>query len=169
MASVTICSDFGAPQNKVCHCFHCFPIYLPWSDGTGSESWAPKNWHFWNVVLETLESPLDCKEIQSVRPKGNQSWIFIGTTDVEAETPILWPPEAKNWLIGIDPDAGKYWRWEEKGMTEDEMVGWHHQLNGHEFEWTLGVGDGEVSEPAQQWTDLREQYRRRIRKNKTWK
>ena len=98
------------------------------------ESWAPKNWCFWTVVLEkTLESPLDCKEIQPVHPKGDQSWVFIGRTDVEAETPILWPPDVKNWLIGKDPDAGKDWRQEEKGMTEDEMVGWHHRLNGHEF------------------------------------
>ena len=98
------------------------------------ESWAPKNWCFWTVVLEkTLESPLDCK-IQPVHPKGNQSWIFIGRTDVEVETLILWPPAAKNWLIGKDPDAGKDWRWEEKGTTKDKMVGWHHWLNGHEFE-----------------------------------
>ena len=98
------------------------------------ESWALKNWCFWTVVLEkTLESPLDCKEIQPVHPKGNQSWIFIGRTDPEAETPILWPSNVKNWLIGKDPDAGKDWRWEEKGMTEDEMVGWHHQLEGHEW------------------------------------
>ena len=99
------------------------------------ESWAPKNWWFWTVVLDkTLESPLDCKEIQPVHPKGNQSWIFIGRTDAEAETPILWQPDAKNWLIRKDPDAGKNWRREEKGTTEDEMVGWHHWLNGHEFE-----------------------------------
>ena len=99
------------------------------------ESWAPKNWCFWTVVLEkTLESLLDCKEIQPVHPKGNQSWIFIGRTDGEAETPILWPPDVKNWLIWKDPDAGKDWRWEEKVATEDEMVGWHHQLNRHEFE-----------------------------------
>ena len=98
------------------------------------ESWAPKNWCFWTVVLEkTLESPLDCKEIQPVHPKGNQSWIFIGRTDAEAETSILWPPEVKNWLTWKDPHAGKDWR-QEKGTTEDEMVGWHHQLNGHEFE-----------------------------------
>ena len=98
------------------------------------ESWAPKNWCFWTVVLEKmLESPLDSKEIQPVHPKGNQSWIFIGRNDAEAETPILWPPNAKNWLIGKDPDAGKDWRWEEKGMTEDEMVSWHHRLDGHEF------------------------------------
>ena len=99
------------------------------------ESWALKNWCFWVVVLEkTLESPLNCKEIQPVHPKGNQSWIFIGRTGVEPETPILWPPDAKNWLIGRDPDAGKDWRQEEKGMEEDEMVGWHHRLDGQEFE-----------------------------------
>ena len=110
------------------------------------ESWAPKKWCFWTVVLEkTLESPLDNKEIQPVYPKGNQSWIFIGRTDVEAETPILWPPDAKNRLIWKDPDAGKDWRLEEKGTTEDEMVGWHHQLNGHKFEQPLGVGDGQGS------------------------
>ena len=110
------------------------------------ESWAPKNRCFWTVVLEkTLESPLDSKEIQPVHPKGNQSWIFIGRTDAEAETPILWPPDMKNWLIWKDPDAGKDWRWEEKGMTEDEMVGWHHRLNGHEFEQALGVGDEQGS------------------------
>ena len=110
------------------------------------ESWAPKNCCFWAVVLEkTLESPLDSKEIQPVHPKGNQSWILIGRTDAEAETPILWPPDAKNWLIGKDPDAGKDWRQEEKGMTEDEIVGWHYWLNRHEFEQVLGVGDGQGS------------------------
>ena len=99
------------------------------------ESWAPKNWCFWTVVLEkTLESLLDCKKIQPVHPRGNQSWIFIGRTDAEAETPVLWPPDANNWLIGKDPDAGKDWRQEDKGTTEDEMVGWYHQLNGHESE-----------------------------------
>ena len=99
------------------------------------EGWALKNWCFWTVVLEkTLESPLHSKEIQPVHPKRNQSWILIGRTDVEAETPILWPPDGKNWLIWKDPDAGKDWRQEEKGMTEDEMVGWHHCLSGHEFE-----------------------------------
>ena len=99
------------------------------------ESWVPKNWCFWTVVLEkTLESPLDCKETQPLHPKGNQSWIFIGRTDAEAETPILWPPDVKNWLTGKEPDAGKDWRQEEKGMTEDEMVEWHRRLNGHEFE-----------------------------------
>ena len=103
------------------------------------ESWAPKHWCFWTVVLaKTLENPLDCKEIQPVHPEGNQSWIFIGRTDAEAETPILWPPDAKNWLIGKDRDAGKDWR-QEKGTTEGEMVGWHHWLNGHEFEQAPGV------------------------------
>ena len=98
------------------------------------ENWAQKNWCFSTVVLEkTLESPLDCKEIQPVHPKIDQSWVFIGGTDVEAETPVFWPPDLKSWLIWKDPDAGKDWRWEEKGTTEDEMVGWHHQLNGHEF------------------------------------
>ena len=110
----------------------------------GLESWAPKNWCFWTVVLEeTLESPLDRKEIQPVSLKGNQPWIFIGRTDVEAETPILWPPDAKSWLIGKDPDAGKVWGQEEKGTTEDEVVGWHHWLDGHGFGYTLGVGDGQ--------------------------
>ena len=102
------------------------------------ESWEPKNWCFWTVVLEkTLESPLNCKEIQPVHPTGYQSWIFIRRTDAEAETPILWPPDAKNWLIGKDPNAGKDWRREEKGTTEDKMVGWHHWLNGHEFELVI--------------------------------
>ena len=106
------------------------------------ESWALKNWCFWTVVLEkTLESPLDCKEIQPVHPKGDQSRVFIGRPDVEAETRILWSPHAKSWLIGKDPDAGKYWGQEEKGTTEDKMAGWHHRLNGHGFRWTPGVGD----------------------------
>ena len=110
------------------------------------ESWALKNWCFWTVVLEkTLESPLDCKEIQLVHPKGDQSWVFIGRTDAEAETPILWLPDMKSWLIRKDPDAGKDWRRKEKGATEDEMVGWHHQLNGHEFEQALRDGDGQES------------------------
>ena len=106
-----------------------------------NESWAPKNWCFWIVVLEkTLESPLDCKEIQPVHPKGNQPWIFIGRTDTEAETPILWPPDAKNWLIWKDPNAGKDQRWEEKGTTEDEMVGWAQWtwvwVNSRSWRWT---------------------------------
>ena len=108
------------------------------------ESWAPKNWCFWPVVLEkTLESPLDCKEIQPVHPKRDQSWVFIGRTDAKAETPILWPPDVKSWLIGKDPDAGKDWGQEEKGATEDEMAGWHHWLDGHEFGLSPGDGDGQ--------------------------
>ena len=106
--------------------------------------WVTKNWCFWTVVLEkTLVSPLDCKEIKPVRPKGSQSWIFIGRTDAEAEIPILWPPDMKNWLIGKDPDAWKDWREEEKGTTEDEMAGWYHLLDGHEFEQAPGVGNGQ--------------------------
>ena len=108
------------------------------------ESWEPKNWCFWTVLLEkTLESPLDCKEIQPVHPKGDQSWVFIERTDAETETAILWLPDAKSWLIWKDPDAGKDWGQEEKGTTEDEMVGWHHRLNWHGFGWTLDVGDGQ--------------------------
>ena len=108
------------------------------------ESWVPKNWCFWTVVFEkTLERPLDCKEIQLVHPKGDQSWVFIGRTDVEAEALILWPPDTKSWLIGKDPDAGRDWGQEEKGTTEDEMARWHHWLNAHGFGWTSGAGDGQ--------------------------
>ena len=116
--------------------FVCFLSSHVWmQDLEYKEIWVPKNWCFWTVVLEkTLESSLDCSEIQPFNPRGNQSWIFIGRTDVEAENSIFWPPDAKNWLIGKDPDARNDWVREEKGMTEDEMVGWHHQLNGHEFE-----------------------------------
>ena len=133
------------------------------------ESWAPKNWCFWTVVMEkTLESPLDCKEIQAVQPKGNQSWIFIGRTDAEAETPILLLPDAKNWLIWKDPVAGEDWRQEEKGRTEDEVIGWYHWLNGHEFEQALGVSDGQGGRAAvhgvtksqtrlSNWTELKQQ------------
>ena len=110
------------------------------------EGWLPKNWCFWIVVLEkTLESPWDFKEIQPVHPKGNQSWVFIGRTDAEAEAPVLWPPDVKSWLIGKDSDAGKDWRHEEKGMKENEMVGWHHWLNEHEFEQAPGDGEGHGS------------------------
>jgi len=110
------------------------------------ENWAPKNWCFWTLMLEkTLESPLDCKDIKPVNPKRNQSWIFIGRTDAEAEMPILWPPDVKNWLIGKDSDAEKDWRQEEKETTEDEMVRWHHWLDGHEFEQAPEVGDGQGS------------------------
>ena len=108
------------------------------------ESWVPEIWCFWTLVLErTLESPLVCKEIKSVSPKGNQSWIFIGRTDAGA--PIVWPPDVKNWLIGKDPDAGKDWRQEEKGTTEVETVGWHHWLKGQEFDQAPGVGDGSLA------------------------
>ena len=124
-----------------------FPVVM-----YGCESWTIKkaehwrNWCFWTAVLEkTLESPLDCKEIQPVHPKGDQSWVFIGRTDVEAETPILWPPDARNWATGKDPDPGKDWGQEEKGTTGDEMVGWHHRLSGDEFEQAVGVGDRQES------------------------
>ena len=110
------------------------------------ESWAPKDWCFWTVVLEkTLQSPLDFKEIQLVLFKGDQSWVVIGRTDAKAETPVLWPPHAKSWLIGKDSDAERECRQEEKGTTEDEMAGWHHGLDGRESEWTPGNGDGQGS------------------------
>ena len=139
------------------------------------ESWAQKNWCFWTVVLEkTLESPLDSKEIKPVNSKGNQPWIFIGRTDAKAETPILWAPDAKNWFIRKDPDAGKDWRQMEKGLTENEMVGWKHWLNGHEFEQAPRVGDGWGSlgccspwggkeSDMTDWTELKEH----VRKNKS--
>ena len=108
------------------------------------EGWAPKYWCFWTVVLEkTLESPLDCKEIHAVHSTGDQSWVFFGRNDGIAETPVLWKPHAKSWLIGKDCDAGRDWGQEEKGLTEDDMAGWHHWLDGREFEWTPGVGDGQ--------------------------
>ena len=112
----------------------------------GFFDWVPKNWCFWNMVLEeSLESPLDCKEIKPVNPKGNQPWIFIGRSDAETEAPVLWPPDVKSQLIGKDLDAGKDEGQEEKGSTEDETVGWHHWLNGHEFEQTLGNSEGQGS------------------------
>ena len=108
------------------------------------ESWAPKNWCFWTVVLEkTLESPLDCKEIQQVHPKRDQSWVIFGRTDAKAETPIFWPPPVKSWHIGKDSDAGRDWGQEEQETTDDAMAGWHHRLDGPEFGWTLGVGNGQ--------------------------
>ena len=130
---------------KQSHCFvdngpsnqsHGFPSSHVWMwELDYRESWAPRNWCFWTVVLEkTLESPLDCKEIQPVHSEGNQSWVFIGRTDAKAETPILWPPDAKSWLIWKDPDAGEDWGNDEKGTIEDEMAGWHHRLDGHELE-----------------------------------
>ena len=115
-----------------------FPVVM-----YGCESWAVKKAERWTVVLEkTLESPLDCKEIQLVHSRGDQSWVFFGRTDAKTETPVLWPPHAKSWLIGKDSDAGRDWGQEEKGTTEDEMAGWHHWLDGRESEWTPGVGDG---------------------------
>ena len=132
------------------------------------ESWAPKDWCFWTVVLEkTLESPLDCKEIQPVHPKGNQYWIFIGRTDAEAETPILWSPDEKKWLIWKDPDAGKDWRWEEKGMTEDEMTRDHHWLNGHESEQALGHSEGQGESGMLQSMGLQSQTRMSYRATAT--
>ena len=124
------------------------------------EGWAPKNWCFWTVVLEkTLESPLDCKEIQPVHSEADQPWVFFGRNDAKAETPVLWPPHVKSWLIGKDSDAGRDWGQEEKGMTEDEMAGWHHLLDGPESEWTPGVGDGQVGLACcdswlRDWTEL---------------
>ena len=136
----------GTLEHSACSChphkvkplhYSGIPSFPLWSDF--KEGWAPKNWCFQAVVLEkTLESPLDSKEIQLVHPKGNQSWIFIGRTDAEAEAPILWPPDAESRHIGEDRDAGRDWRREEKRVTENEMVGWHHRLNGHEFEQTPG-------------------------------
>ena len=123
-----------------------FPVVMYGCELNHKEGWVPKNWCFQTVVLEkTLESLLGSKEIKPGIPKGNQPWIFLGRTDAEAEAPILWPPDAKSWLIGKDPDTGKYWRQEEKGMTEDDMVGWHHWLNGHDFEQAPGDGEGQRS------------------------
>ena len=121
-----------------------FPVVMYGCELDYKVSWVPKNWCFWTVVLEkSLESSLDCKEFQAVHPKADQSWVFIGRTDGEAETPVFWPPDAKTWLIWKDHDAGKDWGREVKGTTEDEMVGWLHWLNGHGIGWTPGVGDGQ--------------------------
>ena len=147
--------SYDKPRQHIKKQRHGFANKAPSSQGYGfssshvwvweldyKESWVLKNWCFWTGVLEkTFESPLDCKEIQPVHPKGNQSWIFTGRTD--AETPILRPPDVKNRLIGKDSDTGKDWRREEKGLTEDEIFGWHHWLNGHEFEQAPGAGDGQ--------------------------
>ena len=151
--------SFDQPRQNIKKQRHCFANKGPSSQSYGFSSshvwmwdldhkkgWVLKKRCFWTVVLEkTLERPLDCKEIQPVHSKGNQSWIFIGRTEVEAETPILWPLDAKSWLIGKDPDAEKDWKQEEKGMTEDEMAGWHHWLNGHGFKQSLGDGEGQGS------------------------
>ena len=121
-----------------------FPVVVWMWEWDCEESWAPKNWCFWTVVLEkTLESPLDCKEIQRVHPKWDQYWVLIGRTDAEAWNYNTWPPHAKSWLIGKDPDAWRDWEQEDKAMTEDKMSGWHHRLDAHEFGWTPGVGDGQ--------------------------
>ena len=149
--------SYDQPRQHIKKQRHYFPNKGPSSQSYGfssshvwmweldyKESWAPKNWCFWTVVLEkTLESPFDCKELEPVHPKGNQSWIVTGKTDAEAETPTLWPPDEKNWLIGKYPDSEKDWSWEEKGTTEDEMLGCHHWLGGHEFEQASGVGGGQ--------------------------
>ena len=137
--------DSTSPTTVCLSQSYCFSSSHVWMwELDHKEIWVPQNWCFWTVVLEkTLESPLDCREIQPVNPKGNQSWIFIGKTDTEA--PILWLPNEKNWFIGKDPDAGKDWNWEEKGAIEGEMVGWHHWLDGHELEQAPGVADGQGS------------------------
>ena len=138
-----------------------FPVVMYGCELDWEESWAPKNWCFWTLVLEkTLESPLDYKEIQPVHSEGDQPWDFFGRNYVKAETPVLWPPHAKSWLIRKDSDTGRNWGQEEKGMTEDEMAGWPHWLKGHESERTPGVGDGQGglaccnSRSSQSWTRL---------------
>ena len=133
LESILKSRDITLPTNVHLVKAMVFPVVMCECE-SWKESWAQKNWWFWTVVLEKIhESPLDYKESQPVLPEGNQPWIFFGRTDAEAKTPIFWPPDVKNWLTGKNPDAGKDRRWEEKGTT-DEMVGWHHQLNGHEFE-----------------------------------
>ena len=138
------------------------------------EGWVPKNWCLWTIVLEkTLESPLDCKNIQPGNPKGNQPWIFTGRTDAEAEAPILWPYDAKSWLLGKDPDVGEDRRQEEKGMTEDEMVGWHYRLNGHEPEQAPGDGEGQrslvcCSPWGRKDSDMTEQMNNNNKKSRQW-
>ena len=149
--------SYDQPRQHIKKQSHYFANKGPSSQGYGfssghlwmleldcEESWVLKNWWFWTVVLEkTLECPLDCNEIQPVHPKGDQSCVFIGRTEAEAETLVLWPPDVKSWLFGKDPDAGRDWGQEEKGTTEDEMAGWYHWLDGHEFESIPGVGDGQ--------------------------
>ena len=149
--------SYDQPRQHIKKQRHYFANKCPSSQGYGfssghvwmweldyKESWAPKNWCFWTVVLEkTLENPLDCKDLQPVHPKGDQSWVFSGRTNVEAETLILWPPDVKSWLIGKDPDTRKDWLQGEKWMTEYEMVGMHHRHDEHGFGWTPGVGNGQ--------------------------
>ena len=140
--SILKCRDYFANKGLYSQSYVFSSSHVWMWELNHKEGWVPKNWCFWTVVLEkTLESPLDCKEIKPVNPKGNQPWIFIGRADAEAEAPILWPPDAKNWIIRKDPDGGKDWRQEDKRMTEDEMVGWHPRINGCEFEQAPGVGD----------------------------
>ena len=175
--------SYDRPRQHIKTQRHYFATKGPSSQGYGfssshvwmweldyKESWAPKNGCFWTAALEkTLESPLDSKEIPSIHPKGNQSWIFIGRTDTKAETPILWPPDVKNWLIWKDADAGKDWRWKEKGTTEDEMVRWHHRLNEHEFEYTPEVGDGQGGLACcSPWGCKESDMTERLNSNKTW-
>ena len=132
------CRDITLPTKVHLVKTMVFPVVMYGCENLNcEEGWASKNWYFWTVVLEkTLESPLDCKEIQPVHSKGDQSWVFFGRNDAKAETPALWPPHAKSWLIGKDPDPGRDCGQEEKGKTEDEMAGWHHWLDAHEFVWT---------------------------------
>ena len=138
--------DITMPTNVCIVKAMVFPVVKYRCELDHKEGWAPKNWCFWTMVLEkTLESPVGCKEIKPVNPKGNQPWIFTGRTDAEAEAAILWPPDAKSQLTRKDPDSGKDWRQEEKGTTENEMVGWHHWLNGREFEQAPGDGEGQGS------------------------
>ena len=175
------------PRQRIKKQSHYFAYKGPSSQGYGvsssqvwmwelghKEGWTLKNWCFWTVVLKkTLESPLDCKDIKPVNPKGSQPWILIGKFDAEAEAPILWTPDAKKWLTGKDPDVGKDWRREEKGLTEDEMVGWHHQFNGHEFEQTLGDGEGQesmvcCSPRGQKESDTTEQLNNKVVQAQSW-
>ena len=144
MAAVTIYSDFRAQEEEICHCFHLFGSHIWMWELDNKEGRALKNWCFWTVVLEkTRESPLESKEVKPDNLNGNQPWILFGRTGAEVEIPILWPPDANSWLIGKDSDAGKDWRQKEKRATEDEMVGWHHQVNGHELGQTLGDDEGQ--------------------------
>ena len=144
METTYISINRGMDKEYMVHIYiHIYGTDIQWNTMDCEESWALENWCFWTMVLEkTLESPFDCKEIQPVHSKGDEPWVFLGRNDAKAETPVLWPLHVKGWLIGEDSDAGRDWGQEEKGTTEDEMAGWHHWLDGHEFEWTPGDGDG---------------------------